>query len=249
LLDDRDFAYLIDFGIARVADDTRMTKTGNTIGTFAYIAPERLDLKGDEDARVDIYSLACVLYECLTGEPPFNADTMPRLIVAHMSTPPPRPSITRPEVPAQVDEVIATGMAKDPEQRYATTIELADAPHEAITTAIERPTPRPAPGPTLLDNATRPDPTREPTTPTRPTAPTRRPPATRHRHPATAAVAPRRLRDSGGPDRAGPAVHPALLRPQHAPVDVALVATAAGAGSHHDPIDVALVATAAGAGS
>jgi serine/threonine protein kinase len=62
LLDDHDFAYLIDFGIARVVDDTRMTKTGNTIGTFAYIAPERLNGQ-EEDARADIYSLACVLYE------------------------------------------------------------------------------------------------------------------------------------------------------------------------------------------
>ena len=143
LLDDRDFAYLIDFGIARAADDTRMTKTGNTIGTFAYIAPERLDRQGTEDARVDIYSLACVLYECLTGEPPFTDDTMPRLIVAHLSEPPPRPSIARPDVPAQVDEVIATGMAKDPNQRYATTIELADAAHNAITVLIARPTPSP----------------------------------------------------------------------------------------------------------
>ncbi|ODR16413.1 hypothetical protein BHQ23_30075 [Mycobacterium gordonae] len=102
LLDDRDCAYLIDFGIARVADDTRLTKTGNMIGTFAYIAPERLDLQGEEDARVDIYSLACVLYECLTGEPPFAADTLPRLIVAHMNTPPPRPSVTRPDVPPRL---------------------------------------------------------------------------------------------------------------------------------------------------
>jgi serine/threonine-protein kinase len=70
LLDRDDFAYLIDFGIARVLNDTRMTKTGNTIGTFAYIAPERLGT-GAEDARADIYSLACVLYECLTGHPPF----------------------------------------------------------------------------------------------------------------------------------------------------------------------------------
>ncbi len=143
LLDDRDFAYLIDFGIARVADDTRMTKTGNTIGTFAYIAPERLDLKGEEDARVDIYSLACVLYECLTGQPPFDVDTMPRLIVAHMSSPPPRPSIARPDITTQVDEVIATGTAKDPNQRYATTIELADAARDAITIPTSRPTPSP----------------------------------------------------------------------------------------------------------
>ncbi|WP_269455142.1 serine/threonine-protein kinase PknD [Mycobacterium kyorinense] len=164
LLDDRDFAYLIDFGIARVVDDTRITKIGNTIGTFAYIAPERLHGEGEEDARADIYSLACVLYECLTGEPPFAADTVPRLIVAHMSSPPPRPSTTRPEVPAQVDDVIATGMAKDPDQRYATTVELADAARDAITEPIQKPAgnpPRlratePAPGPTLLDDVTRP---------------------------------------------------------------------------------------------
>jgi serine/threonine kinase PknH len=136
LLDDNDFAYLIDFGIAHAADDTRMTKTGNTIGTFAYIAPERLDRQGTEDARVDIYSLACVLYECLTGEPPFTDDTTPRLIVAHLSEPPPRPSITRPDVPAEVDEVIATGMAKAPDERYATTVELATAAHDAITGPI-----------------------------------------------------------------------------------------------------------------
>ncbi len=139
LLDENDFAYLIDFGIARAIDGTRMTKTGNTIGTFAYIAPERLDGEGEEDARVDIYSLACVLYECLTGEPPFAGDTMGRLVAAHLNKPPPRPSITRPDVPARVDEVIATGMAKNPEERYATTVELADAANDAITTPIGLP--------------------------------------------------------------------------------------------------------------
>ncbi|OBA82675.1 hypothetical protein A9W99_11225 [Mycobacterium sp. 1164966.3] len=142
LLDDRDFAYLIDFGIARGADDTRLTKTGNTIGTFAYIAPERLEGRA-EDARVDIYSLACVLYECLAGAPPFEGDTMARLVAAHLTSPPPRPSISRPEVPAQVDDVIATGMAKDPDERYATTVELANAATEAITVPIGRPAPSP----------------------------------------------------------------------------------------------------------
>src|SRR6201988_3292750 len=65
LLDADEFAYLIDFGIARAADETRLTKSG-TIGTFAYIAPERLNPQTEEDARADIYSLACVLYEALT---------------------------------------------------------------------------------------------------------------------------------------------------------------------------------------
>jgi serine/threonine-protein kinase len=146
LLDGNDFAYLIDFGIARAADETRMTQTGNTIGTFQYIAPERLGTGGVEDGRVDIYSLACVLYECLAGDPPFDSDTMAHLVAAHLSTPPPRPSITQPNVPAHLDEVIATGMAKDPDERYATTVELANAAHDAITVPIKRP----APAPTLL---------------------------------------------------------------------------------------------------
>ena len=141
LIDADDFAYLIDFGIARTADETRMTKSGNMLGTFAYIAPERLDPKADEDARADIYSLACVLYEALTGDPPFPGSTTAHLITAHLTTPPPRPSISRPDVPAEVDNVIATGMAKDPNHRYATTIEFADAARDAITDPIARPTP------------------------------------------------------------------------------------------------------------
>ncbi|WP_414686452.1 serine/threonine-protein kinase [Mycobacterium sp.] len=145
LLDDDDFAYLIDFGIARVLDETRMTKSGYAIGTFQYIAPERLAMGVDDDARADIYSLACVLYECLTGSPPFPGNTMPQLVAAHLNAPPPRPSVNRPAVPAQVDGVIARGMAKDPNERYATTVELAKAAREAITEPIQRPAPNAAP--------------------------------------------------------------------------------------------------------
>ena len=142
LLDRNDFAYLIDFGIARAIEETRMTKSGDTIGTFQYIAPERLDT-GTEDARADIYSLACVLYESLTGHPPFPGSSTAQLINAHLNAPPPRPSTTQPEVPAEVDEVVATGMAKDPNRRYATTIELANAAANAITTPIARPAQNP----------------------------------------------------------------------------------------------------------
>ncbi|OBH51293.1 hypothetical protein A5686_12335 [Mycobacterium sp. E2479] len=142
LLDDDDFAYLIDFGIARAADETRMTKSGHMIGTLQYIAPERLDSQIEEDARADIYSLACVLYEALTGEPPFAGSTA-QLMFAHLNTPPPRPSVTRPDVSPLVDEVIATGMAKEPNQRYATTIELANAASDAMTEPVRRPTPSP----------------------------------------------------------------------------------------------------------
>jgi serine/threonine protein kinase len=144
LLDGDDFAYLIDFGIARAVDETRMTKSGFMIGTFDYIAPERLGTGVEEDARADIYSLACVLYEALTGRPPFARDTMAGLVAAHLNTPPPRPSTTQPDVPAGFDAVIAKGMAKGPDQRYATAIELANAARDAITVPIQRPTPGPS---------------------------------------------------------------------------------------------------------
>jgi serine/threonine protein kinase, bacterial len=194
LLDRDDFAYLIDFGIARTLGETRMTQTGGAIGTFQYIAPERLTIGTDEDARADIYSLACVLYEALTGSPPFPGDTTPQLVAAHLNAPPPRPSASQPLVPAPVDEVIAKGMAKEPNQRYATTIELADAARDAITVPLQRPTApptrvratEPASGPTLLDDATRPASQQRP--PGWPPVPQprpadRRPPATPPRQP------------------------------------------------------------------
>lgn len=150
LIDEDDFAYLIDFGLAHGANQKKLTNTGGVIGSWPYMSPERMRA-GEVDARADIYALACVLYECLTGDQPFPGDTFESQALAHLSDPPPRPSITQPDVPPQVDDVIATGMAKDPDQRYATTIELAVAARDAITEPIPRPTPtrvRPPAGPT-----------------------------------------------------------------------------------------------------
>src|SRR5246500_5783020 len=149
LIDEDDFAYLIDFGIARGANETSLTGTGSVIGSWHYMSQERLRA-GEVDARADIYALACVLYECLTGGPPYPGDNFEQQITAHLTAPPPRPSSTGPEVPKQVDQVIATGMAKDPDQRYATTVELASAAHDAITTPIPKPAPvsKPASSPT-----------------------------------------------------------------------------------------------------
>jgi serine/threonine-protein kinase len=147
LLEDDDFAYLIDFGIARAVEESRLTKTGDAIGTYHYMAPERLVDDASDDARADIYALTCVLYECLTGRPPFDLANIGSLIAAHLTVPPPQPSIWQPDVPPQFDEVIATGMAKDPDHRYATTVELADAARNAITGPIQRPTANPAQGP------------------------------------------------------------------------------------------------------
>jgi serine/threonine-protein kinase len=135
-----DFAYLIDFGIARAAGETALTSAGSAIGTWAYMAPERLNT-GSADARADIYALACVLHEALTGQRPFPGDSLEQQIVGHLTTAPPRPSVQRPGVPTGFDAVIARGMAKEPDRRYPTTRALARAARAALTAA---PTGRPA---------------------------------------------------------------------------------------------------------
>lgn len=129
LVAEDDFAYLIDFGIARSDGDTTLTATGAMIGTFAYMAPERLT---DDDSGVpsDVYSLTCVLYECLTGAKPYTGESVQRQIAAHLNEKPPRPSATG--IPAAFDGVIAKGLAKKPAGRYGSAGELAAAARRAL---------------------------------------------------------------------------------------------------------------------
>lgn len=129
LVTPKKFAYLIDFGIARSDEDTTVTTTGAVIGTFAYMAPERL-ADDESDARSDVYSLACVLYECLVGAKPYRGDSLQRQIAAHLNEEPPSPSTAG--LPRLFDAVIAKGMAKDPADRYASAGELAAAARAAL---------------------------------------------------------------------------------------------------------------------
>ena len=129
----RDFVYLIDFGIARAATDTAITGTGHTMGTMAYMAPERFS--GTTDPRADVYSLACVLFECLTGRRPYPGNSLEEQITGHLKIPPPQPSTVTPGVSPAFDEVIARGMAKDLEGRYQTPMELANAARAALAGA------------------------------------------------------------------------------------------------------------------
>jgi serine/threonine protein kinase len=131
LLAQNDFAYLIDFGIARTTGDTALTSANTTIGTWAYMAPERFQA-GEIQPSSDVYALACVLFQCLTGLVPFPGDTLEQIAVAHMVTPPPSPSHDHDTVPVAMDHVIATGLAKQPGDRYPTTIDLAAAAQQAI---------------------------------------------------------------------------------------------------------------------
>lgn len=140
LLDEDDYAYLIDFGIARAAGETGLTATGGIIGSLHYMAPERFSCN-EADARVDVYALTCVLYECLTGRPPYPGDSPEQQFAGHLSAPPPRPSRANPNLPAEFDRVTAKGLAKNPDQRYATTVELAHAARHASTSPIPRSAP------------------------------------------------------------------------------------------------------------
>jgi len=127
-----DFAYLVDFGIAEAEGDSRLTMEGTKIGSLAYMAPERFT-DDQSTAATDTYSLACVLYEALTGDTPFPARSMEQIIAAHVSAPPPRVSAVNPRVPAALDEVIARGMAKEPDDRYGSASALGRAAHRALT--------------------------------------------------------------------------------------------------------------------
>jgi hypothetical protein len=94
------------------------------------MAPERFTER-EATPAVDVYALACVLYEALTGDSPFARDSLQNLVGAHLASPPPRPSVTNPRVPATFDAVIARGMAKDPDDRYGTAGGLVRAAQRA----------------------------------------------------------------------------------------------------------------------
>ncbi|AQA04704.1 hypothetical protein BVC93_22330 [Mycobacterium sp. MS1601] len=130
LVAEDNFAYLIDFGIARSVDGTRVTSAGAVMGTWTYMAPERFE-DADSDPRSDGYALACVLYECLTGVKPFPGSSLESQYSGHRSATPPCPSHFG--LSTSFDGVIARGMAKEPGQRYQTVAELAGAARAACT--------------------------------------------------------------------------------------------------------------------
>jgi serine/threonine-protein kinase len=138
LLTPDDFAYLVDFGIAHVGGDTSVTRTGMVIGSCAYMAAERFS-GGPIGPSSDIYSLTCLLYECLTGRPPFEEGDLRQLMTAHMFSPPPRPSIMARGINRAFDDVVARGMAKRPAERFSSAGELAKAATGALAAVVASP--------------------------------------------------------------------------------------------------------------
>ncbi len=124
--------YLSDFGLTkRSASDSAVTGTGQFVGTLDYAAPEQF--KGETpDARTDVYSLGCVLFECLTGRPPFRSENDAGLMYAHLQQPPPLVTSERPNLPYEIDRVVGRAMAKSPDDRPRSAGELADGAARAL---------------------------------------------------------------------------------------------------------------------
>jgi serine/threonine protein kinase/ABC-type transport system substrate-binding protein len=124
-------AYVCDFGLARhVSSVSSLTGDRGFVGTIDYVPPEQVE-GGAIDGRADVYSLACVLFECLAGARPFERDSELAVVFAHLNEPPPRLSDARPDLPRAFDEVFATALAKAPDERYTTCSELISAARAA----------------------------------------------------------------------------------------------------------------------
>lgn len=139
---DGDAIYLSDFGLASGPDDIALTSPGDIVGTLDYMAPEHLDGWRPE-APADVYALACMAIELLTGEVPFPRETDAAVMHAHVAIAPPRVSERRGQLPAALDDVLLAGMAKDPCARPASAgalaaqlrVALGAAPQSAIASS------------------------------------------------------------------------------------------------------------------
>jgi serine/threonine protein kinase, bacterial len=124
LLDDDGTPFIADFGLAKDRDASVLTKAGTAIGSMDYMAPEQI--RGEEvSAQTDVYALGCVMYECLSGKPPFADRQGMRILWAHLQEDPPDPLADRDDVPADVAWALKQALAKEPEQRPPTATAYA----------------------------------------------------------------------------------------------------------------------------
>ena len=131
MLDSNDNAFLTDFGTAKLRDRSAQLTGSGIVGTPAYMAPEQ-SMPGPLSPSVDVYALGVTLFEMITGNVPYSADTPIVQILMHIQHPVPSLHEYNPSIPDVVDEVVKTAMAKKPEERYLTAVELAEALAQAI---------------------------------------------------------------------------------------------------------------------
>ena len=123
-------AVLLDFGIARavaVSGNDQLTRSGIAVGTSSYMSPEQISAVKDIDHRCDLYSLGCVLYECMAGQPPFVNRNEAVVLQLHLSEPPPDVRTLRPDTPPYLAAAIAKALAKNPADRWPTAIAMREA--------------------------------------------------------------------------------------------------------------------------
>src|SRR4051812_43969078 len=140
LVGSRDHAYLADFGLTQALGQPGLTRTGQFVGTLDYIAPEQIHGR-PATRRSDVYSFGAVLFECLTGQPPYVRESDAATLFAHVSEPLPRVSDIRPGVPAPIDDVLSHAMAKDPDDRLDSATAVMDELAAAIGDAQLAPPP------------------------------------------------------------------------------------------------------------
>jgi serine/threonine-protein kinase len=141
-------AVVADFGLGRAlhaAGGERLTETGVTVGTPAYMSPEQAAGSKDLDGRSDLYALGCVLYEMLAGEPPFTGPTAESIVHQQLTAEPPSVTVMRPSVPEWVAAPLERSLAKTPADRFSSVAQFGEAiaPRTSVTTAEPRPEPAP----------------------------------------------------------------------------------------------------------
>jgi serine/threonine protein kinase len=140
IADPSEHVYLTDFGVAKQTTAPDLTRTGVFVGTVDYAAPEQIEGL-TLGPRTDVYALGCVLFECLAGRLPYDREAEVAVMHAHLTLPPPKLSEVRPDLPKELDRVIAKALAKAPDQRFASASDLVDAAHSVVlqrrTTSVQ----------------------------------------------------------------------------------------------------------------